>query len=99
MSLTPKRSRATPQINHTTFTISLHAKANILSTLWKPLNVRHNMLGNENGLLTSDLTRIDAKPAIRHFSETGHNFEHYAKFTIIEQIKNLNLKLSLSLSL
>ena len=29
-----------------------------------------------------DLKRIDAIPAIRHFSQTGHNFEHDAKFTI-----------------
>ena len=36
------------------------------------------------------MKRIDAIPAIRHFSQTGHNFEHDAKFTIIEQIRNLN---------
>ena len=48
------------------------------------------MLGNQNGLLTSDLKRIDAIPAVRHFSKTAHNFEHDAKFTIIEQISNLN---------
>ena len=37
-----------------------------------------------------NLKRIDAIPAIRHFSETGHNFEHDANFTIIEQIRNIN---------
>ena len=36
------------------------------------------------------MKRIDVIPAIRHFSQTGHNFEHDAKFTIIEQIRNLN---------
>ena len=36
------------------------------------------------------MKRIDAVPAIRHFSQTGHNFEHDAKFTITEQIRNLN---------
>ena len=54
MSLMPKRSRATLQINHTTFIMSLNAKANMLSTLWNVLNVKSNMLGNQNGLLTSD---------------------------------------------
>ena len=48
-----------------------------------PFNIR---LNNHR----KDLKRIDAIPAIRHFSQTGHNFEHDAKFTIIEQIRNLN---------
>ena len=48
-----------------------------------PFNIR---LNNHR----KDLKRIDAIPAIRHFSQTGHNFEHDAKFTITEQIRNLN---------
>ena len=94
MSL-PKRSRATPQIHHTTFTMSLHAKVNMLSTLWNVLNVRSKYVGKSEWPFNirfnnhrKDLKRIDAIPAIRH--QTGHNFEHDAKFTIIEHIRNLN---------
>ena len=48
-----------------------------------PFNIR---LNNHR----KDLKRIDAIPEIHHFSETGHKFEHDAKFTIIKQIRNLN---------
>ena len=47
-----------------------------------PFNIR---LNNHR----KDLKRINAIPAIRHFSQNGHNFEHDAKFTIIEQIRKL----------
>ena len=48
-----------------------------------PFNIR---LNNHR----KDFKRVDAIPAIRHFNQSGHNFQRDAKFTIIEQIKNLN---------
>ena len=48
-----------------------------------PFNIR---LNNHR----KDSKRVDAIPAIRHFNQSGHNFQRDVKFTVIEQIKNLN---------
>ena len=61
------------------------------------LNVKCNMLINQQWPFSirlkndrKDLKRIDAISGIRHFSQTGPNFKLEAKFSITEQISNLN---------
>ena len=48
-----------------------------------PMNIRLNNHRN-------DVRREDAIPAIKHFSQSNHHFNNHAKFTLIEQIKDLN---------
>ena len=38
----------------------------------------------------NDVRTEDAIPAINHFSQSDHHFNNHAKFTISEQIKDLN---------
>ena len=37
-----------------------------------------------------DVLKLDAIPEDRHFAQKYHNFKSHAKFTISEQLKNIN---------
>ena len=46
-----------------------------------PMNIRINKHRD-------DVTRVDAIQVCQHFNQTSYNFEHHARFTIIETLKD-----------